>query len=127
MKYLCLIFYDEKERNALSEDESQTLIHDSLSFDKDLRGSGNLLAAHALDQVRTAKTLRTRDGNVLVTDGPFAETKEQIAGFVVIEAKDLDEAIHLASRIPPARLGGVEVRPIIERPTLEHWKNAADQ
>lgn len=123
MKYLCLVFYDENDRNALSEDDSQTLINDSLGFDADLRGSGHLLAAHPLEQVHTAKTLRVRNGNVLVTDGPFAETKEQIAGFVVVEAKDLDEAIQLASRIPPARLGGVEVRPIIERPTLQDWGN----
>jgi hypothetical protein len=125
MKYLCLIFYDESKRNALSEDESQTLINESLKFDADVRESGRLLAAHPLEQVHTAKTVRVRDGNVLVTDGPFAETREQIGGFVMVEAKDLDEAIQLASQIPPARLGGVEVRPIIERPTLDHWKNVS--
>ena len=92
-----------------------------------MRESGHLLAAHPLHQVNTAKTVRVQNGDVLVTDGPFAETKEQIAGFVVLEAKDLDEAIHLASQIPPAKLGGVEVRPIIERPMLEHWKNAFEQ
>src|SRR5450755_3456585 len=108
MKYLCLIFYDENKRNALSENESQALIDESRNFDTDMRGSGHLLAAHPLEQVHTAKTVQIRNGNVLVTDGPFAETKEQIGGFVVIEAQDLDEAIHLASRIPPARLGGVE-------------------
>lgn len=127
MKYLCLVFYDEKQRNSLSEDESQALINESLNFDRDARGSGHLLAAHPLEQVSTAKTVRVQNGNVLVTDGPFAETKEQIAGFVLLEAKDFDEAVSLASLIPPARLGGVEVRPIIERPILGHWKNTPER
>jgi hypothetical protein len=116
MKYLCLVFYDEKVRNALSEQESQALIHEALDFDDSLRKSGHHLAAHPLQSVHAATTLRTRNGKTVITDGPFAETNEQIGGFVLIEARDLNEAIQLASRIPPARLGGVEVRPILEHP-----------
>ena len=114
MKYLCLVFYDEKVRNGLSEQESQVLIHEALDFDDSLRKSRHLLAAHPLQAVHAATTLRIRSGKTAITDGPFAETTEQIGGFVLIEARDLNEAIQLASRIPPARLGGVEVRPILE-------------
>jgi hypothetical protein len=114
MKYLCLIFYDEKVRNGLSEQESQALIHEALDFDDSLRKSGHLLAAHPLQAVHAATTLRIWSGKTAITDGPFAETNEQIGGFVLIEAQDLNEALQLASRIPPARLGGVEVRPILE-------------
>ena len=116
MKYLCLVFYDEKVRNGLSEQESQALIHEALDFDDSLRKSGHQLAAHPLQSVHAATTLRIRNGKTLITDGPFAETNEQIGGFVLIEARDLNEAIQLASRIPPARLGGVEVRPILDHP-----------
>jgi hypothetical protein len=114
MKYLCLVFYDEKVRNALPDDESQALIDESRSFDEDMRRSGHLLTAFPLEEANSASTVRTRNGKVAVTDGPFAETREQIGGFVLLEASDLNQAIQLASRIPPARLGGVEVRPIME-------------
>jgi hypothetical protein len=123
MKFLCLVFYDENTRNAFSDQESQALIDEAINFDNELRSSGHLLAAHPLEQVRSASTVRVRNGKVTVTDGPFAEAKEQIGGFVVLEARDLNEAIQLASRIPPARFGGVEIRPIIERPALEHWRD----
>ena len=114
MKYLCMVLVDEKKLHALSESELQTLDDESLAFDDTLRKKGHLLAAQALESVSTATVVRVRSGKVSVTDGPFAETNEQIGGFVLIEARDLNEAIQLASRIPPARLGGVEVRPIIE-------------
>jgi hypothetical protein len=127
MKYLCLVFYDENVRNSLSDKESQALIEEAIDFDNGLRESGHLLAAHPLQGVHTATTLRMRHGKLAITDGPFAETNEQIGGFVLIEARDLNEAIQLASKIPPARMGGVEVRPIIESPALEYWKEKPTQ
>jgi hypothetical protein len=115
MKYLCLVFYDEKKRNELSGQESQTLIDESLDFDEAMRREGYVVAAGPLQPVEAATTLRVRNGNVAVTDGPSTETNEQIAGFVLIKARDLNEALRVASRIPPARLGGVEARPILDR------------
>jgi hypothetical protein len=115
MKYLCLVYYDEKKRNELSSQESQDLIDESLDFDEAMRKEGYLIAAGPLQPVETATTVRVRSGKVSITDGPFAETNEQVAGFVLIEARDLNEAIRVASRIPPARLGGVEVRPMQDR------------
>jgi hypothetical protein len=114
MKYLCLVFFDEKKLNALSEQESQALTDEALDYDDVLRKGGHLITANALQSVHAASTLRVRNGKVSVTDGPFAETNEQIGGFILIEARDLNEAIQLASKIPPARLGGIEVRPIME-------------
>jgi hypothetical protein len=112
MKYLCMVFLDEKKLNAMSESESQALVDESLAYDDTLRKRGHLIAAQALESVHTATTVRLRSGKVSLTDGPFAETKEQIGGFVLIEAKDLNDAIQLASKIPVIRLGGVEVRPV---------------
>jgi hypothetical protein len=112
MKYLCMVFYDEKNLNALSEIELQALDDESLAYDESLRKRGNLLAAQALESVHAATTVRARGGKVSVTDGPFAETNEQIGGFILIEAQDLNEAILLASKIPAIRLGGIEVRPV---------------
>ena len=114
MKYLCMVIVDEKKLNAMSESELQTLDDESLAFDDTLRKRGHLLAAQALESVQAATTVRVRSGKVSITDGPFAETNEQIGGFILIEAKDLNEAIQLAAKIPPIRLGGVEVRPIKE-------------
>ena len=123
MKYLCLVFYDydKKVRNALSDRDSQALIEEARSFDEDMRRSGHLITAFPLEEIHSASTVRIRNGKANVTDGPFAETNEQIGGFVLLEANDLNEAIQVASRIPPARLGGVEVRPVIENPVLEYW------
>jgi hypothetical protein len=112
MKYLCMVFYDEKNLNALSAAELQTLDDESLAYDETLRKRGHLIAAQALESVQAATTVRVRNGKVSVTDGPFAETNEQIRGFILIEAHDLNEAIQLAAKMPPIRLGGVEVRPI---------------
>jgi hypothetical protein len=114
MKYLCSIFFDEKNLDALSESASQALTDESLAFDQTLRARGHLIAAQALQPVSAATTVRMRSGKLSVTDGPFAETHEQIGGFLLIEAKDLNEAIQLASKIPSIRLGGIEVRPIKE-------------
>lgn len=123
MKYLCLVFYDEKKRNELSNHESQALIDESLDFDEALRREGYFIAAGPLQPVETATTVRVRNGKVSLTDGPFTETNEQIAGFVMIEARDLNDAIRIASRIPPARLGGVEVRPMMDRVHSEQRDN----
>lgn len=114
MKYRCLVYYDEKRRNELSDQESQALIDESLDFDDALRREGYFVAAGPLQPVEAATMLRARNGKTTVTDGPFTETNEQIGGFVLIEAHDLDEAIQLASKIPPMRLGCIEVRPIME-------------
>lgn len=114
MKYLLMVFYDEKNRDALSERESLKLIEEALDFDDTLRKGGHFIAAHPLESVQSATTVRVRHGKVTITDGPFAETNEQIGGFLLIEAKDLNEAIQIASQVPPVRLGGIEVRPIIE-------------
>ena len=110
MKYLCLVYLDEKRLDELPDE-------DCVDFDTAIRKSGHCIASEALESVQTATTVRVRNGKVSVTDGPFAETKEQLAGFYMIEAKDLNEAIQLASKIPPARVGSVEVRPI--RPIRE--------
>jgi hypothetical protein len=111
MKYLCLV-YGEEQKIATMDD------HDCLAFDADLRASGRCVASEALESVSTATTVRVRHGRLSVSDGPFAETKEQLAGFYLVEARDLNEAIQLAAKIPPASVGCVEVRPI--RPIREH-------
>jgi hypothetical protein len=105
MKYLCLVYLDEKRLDELPDE-------DCVDFDTAIRKSGHCIASEALESVQTATTVRVRNGKVSITDGPFAETKEQLAGFYMIEAKDLNEAIQLASRVPPARVGSIEVRPI---------------
>jgi len=114
MKYLCMIFFDEKKLYALSKQEYEALVDESLAYDDVLRNGGHLLANQALQPVHSARTIRPRGGKMTITDGPFAETKEQIGGFILIAARDLNEAIQLASGIPAVRLGGVEVRPINE-------------
>ena len=110
MKYLCLVYLDEKRLGELPDEEC-------VAFDAGIRESGHCVASEALELVQTAATVRVRSGKLSVTDGPFAETKEQLAGFYLIEARDLNEAIHVASKIPPARVGSIEVRPI--RPIRE--------
>jgi hypothetical protein len=114
MKYLLMVFYDEKKLSALSDPEFQTLTEESLDYDDVLRKEGHFIAAQALQSVHSASTLRVRNGKVSLTDGPFAETNEQIGGFILIEARDLNEAIQVASKVPVVRLGGIEVRPIQE-------------
>lgn len=110
MKYLCLVYLDEKRLHELPP-------ADCVDYDEHIRKSGHCIASEALESVQTATTVRVRDGKVAITDGPFAETKEQLAGFYLIDAKDLDEAIRVAADIPPARVGSVEIRPI--RPIRE--------
>ena len=105
MKYLCLVYLDEKRLNELPDE-------DCVAYDASIRASGKCIASEALESVQTATTVRVREGRIAVTDGPFAETKEQLAGFYMVDARDLDEAIQIASKIPPARVGCIEVRPI---------------
>jgi hypothetical protein len=114
MKYLCTVIIDEKKQDAMPESDLQSLIDESLAYDQTLRNGGHFVAAQALESVSAATMVRVRNGKVSVTDGPFAETNEQIGGFILIEARDLNEAIQLASHIPGARFGGVEVRPVKE-------------
>ena len=115
MRYLCMIHFDPKTLDALSTAEYEALMAEALAYDDELRHGGHLVAAQRLEPPETATTLRMRDGHMTATDGPFAETKEQIGGFILLEARDLNDAIRLAARIPPARLGAVEVRPIMQR------------
>jgi len=105
MKYLCLVYLDKEKWNAVPDRECA-------NCGDSFRQSGVLVAAEPLHPVETATTVRVRNGRLSVTDGPFAETKEQLAGFYLLEARDLNEAIQMASRIPPAREGSIEVRPV---------------
>jgi hypothetical protein len=107
MKYLCLVYLEESKLHAVSDGEC-------MACGNGLRERGVLLAAEPLEPVTTATTVRVRHGRVSITDGPFAETKEQLAGFYLIEARDLNEAVQVAAKIPPAREGSVEVRPVRE-------------
>ena len=109
-----MIFYDEKKLDALSRQEFDALVDESLAYDDVLRRNGHFIVAQALQPAAAATTVRIPNGRMSITDGPFAETQEQIGGFILIEAKDLKEAIQAASAIPAARLGGVEVRPVKE-------------
>jgi hypothetical protein len=112
MKYLCLIYSEEKAMYARPAAELEAIVAECVDFDETLKQAGQFVACERLQPVTTAATVRLRDGRMSVTDGPFAETKEQLAGFYLIEARDLNEAIRLAAKIPPARLGCVEVRPV---------------
>jgi hypothetical protein len=114
MKYLCMVLVDEKKLEAMSPNELQALDDESLAYDDSLRKRGHLITAQALESVQTATMVRVRNGKVSLTDGPFAETNEQIGGFLLIEAQDLNQAIQLAANVPVIRLGGIEVRPIKE-------------
>ena len=116
MQYLCMIYYDEKDLAALNPSEYDQLLGEALAYDDELRHSGHFVVAQALQPVATAATVRIRSGRISATDGPFAETKEQLGGFILIEARDLNEAIQVAARIPPGRLGCVEVRPVKDLP-----------
>jgi hypothetical protein len=107
MKYLCLVYLEKDKLHAVPDPEC-------FASGERLRNSGSLIAAEALQPIDTATTVRVRNGRVSITDGPFAETKEQLAGFYLVEARDLNDAIQIASKIPPAREGSIEVRPVRE-------------
>ena len=114
MQYLCLGYMEEGKWDALSDVEREAAMKECFAYDDVLKKNGHFVRGEALQSVRNATTLRWRNGKVAVTDGPFAETKEQLAGFYLIEARDLNDAIQVASKIPPAREGSIEVRPIRE-------------
>ena len=114
MKYLCLIYNQEKNLAALSKAEWNSLKEEYFAFTDGIRSSGHHLDGGGLQSTATARTVRVRDGRISATDGPFAETSEQLGGYYLIEARDLNDAIQVASRIPSARMGSIEVRPIME-------------
>jgi len=114
MRYLCLAYEEEKVLNDLSREEWDVLRHETLAYVETLRKKGHLVLTNALQSARTAATVRVRDGEMSVLDGPYAETKEQLGGFFLIEARDREQAIELAARWPSARIGSIEVRPIEE-------------
>jgi hypothetical protein len=115
MRYMMLVYLDE---NALNEKEREDCYHESVGLTHDLKAQGKYLAAAPLQPVATATSLRVRDGRRLVTDGPFAETREQLGGYYLVEARDLDDALAIAERIPGAKVGTVEVRPLVELPGM---------
>lgn len=113
MKYLCLMYIDEKRLEQTPADVIDTVARECLEHVQELEAAGQLVACERLESVQTATTLRAHNGKFTITDGPFAETREQLAGFYLIEARDLNEAIRIASHIPPGRLGSIEVRPVM--------------
>jgi hypothetical protein len=114
MRYLCAVYLEPKTMQMLSPAEGAALDRDSIAYDEELRRSGHYIVSDALQLTTTARTLRVRNGKLSVMDGPFAETKEQLGGFILVQAKDMDEAVELASKIPMANYGTIEVRPIME-------------
>src|SRR5258707_13454542 len=114
MKYLCLVCLEPGALRALSPEEQAALDRESLAYDKDLARRGHFIAASALQGVAAASTVRRRGGKPLITDGPFAETKEVLAGFIFVEARDKDEALEIAAAIPVGRYGAIEVRPELD-------------
>jgi len=114
MRYLCLIYDEEKKLGAMSKGESDAFMGEYFAFTEDIKKSGHYVGGNALQPVGTATSVRVRGGKMSTTDGPFAETKEQLGGYYLIEAKDLNDALQVAAKIPSAKLGIVEVRPIQE-------------
>jgi hypothetical protein len=113
MQYLLLIYDQEKLWEAMPRDQARAMNAEYMTFTEDIKASGHYRAGDALQPVHTATTVRVRDGKITTTDGPFAETREQLGGYYIVEAKDLDEATKIAARIPSARHGSIEVRPIV--------------
>ncbi len=114
MQYLLLIYDEEAKTNAMSEAEQGAFFQAYGEFSQGIKQSGHFMAGEALTPVSTATTVRVREGKTLTTDGPFAETREQLGGFYLVEAKDLDDAIAVAAKIPSAKIGSIEVRPIMK-------------
>ena len=112
MKYLCLIYDEEKRFESLARGDMEALMGEYFAFTKDIRQSGHYLGGNDLQPTKSATTVRVRNGRTSTTDGPFAETKEQLGGYYLIEAKDLDEATKIAARVPSAKSGTIEVRPV---------------
>ena len=120
MKFMFTIYHDETVLDAMPETEMQALVDSAIEYAEELRRSGHYIASNALQRVRTARTIRVRAGKVSTVASPFAETKEQLGGFFVIEAKDMEEACAVAARFPPARVAVIEVRPVRE---LQHSRD----
>ncbi len=120
MKFMFMIYHDENVLDAMPEKEMQALVDSAIEYAEEIRRSGHYIVSDALERARTAQTIRVHAGKVSTTDGPFAETKEQLGGFFVIEAKDMDEARAVAARFPPARVGVIEIRPVQE---LKHSRD----
>jgi hypothetical protein len=114
MQYLCLIYDDEKQWQKLPPAETEKIMGEFHAFTESVKKTGNYLGGNALQPTHAATTVRVRQGKLATTDGPFAETKEQLGGYYLLQARDLNEAIQLASRIPSARVGSIEVRPVME-------------
>ncbi|NUQ10876.1 MAG: YciI family protein [Gemmatimonadaceae bacterium] len=114
MRYLCLIYENEKQWESMPKDQAEAIFGEYFGFTEGIRQSGHYLGGEALQPTATATTVRVRNGRTSTTDGPFAETKEQLGGYYLIKAADLNEAIQVAARIPGARLGCVEIRPVVE-------------
>ena len=114
MKYLCLIYESEQDWQNVSPAEGEAIMNEYFGFTENIKKNGKYLAGEALQPTSTATTVRVRNGKVSTTDGPFAETKEQLGGFYFIEATDLNDAIQVASKIPSARHGSIEVRPVVD-------------
>src|SRR5215813_5740705 len=114
MKFMFTIYHDENVLDAMPEAEMRALVDSAIEYAEEIRRSGHYIASNALQRTQTARTIRVRGGTVSTAAGPFAETKEQLGGFFVIDAKDMDEACAVAARFPPARVGVVEVRPVQE-------------
>ena len=119
MRYLCLVYFEPHIFDRMTGEEQIKLDRDSLGYDQELRDRGHYIHSNALQMVDKAVTVRVRDGKMSSTDGPFAETKEHLGGFILIEAADTEEAKHIAAGIPLAKLGSIEVRPIYDIPTRE--------
>jgi len=113
MQYLCLIYDEEKKMAGMPKSEVDAMMGEYGAFTQSVKASGHYLGGNPLQPVHTATTVRVRNGKMSTTDGPFAETKEQLGGYYLIEAKDLNEAIQIGSRIPSAKYGSIEVRPIM--------------
>ena len=114
MKYLCLIYESEQSWATMTKEEGDAIMGEYFAFTDTYRASGQVVAGNALQPTSTATTVRVRNGKISTTDGPFAETREQLGGYYLVEAKDLNEAIQVASKIPAVRTGSIEVRPIVE-------------
>ena len=113
MKYLCLIYDEEKKMAGMPKSEADAFMGEYFAFTEGVKKSGHYLGGNALQPTATATTVRVRDGKTLTTDGPFAETREQLGGYYLVEAKDLDTALAIAARIPGAKTGSIEVRPVM--------------
>ena len=127
MKYLCLIYENEKMYETMPKEEQDAVFGEYFAFTDGIRQSGQYVAGEALHPVHTATTVRVRNGRLSTTDGPFAETKEQLGGFYLVEARDLNEAIQIAAKIPGARYGSVEVRPVIDFAAMEQQQQPGAQ